>query len=300
VQTVERKPAQPGELTWRERIEAVVRACRRSGAQRAWVIGSAARETPDEGSDLDLVVEAETDHRAPDRAAQFAAGLDVLFPCDILVYRPQELQRLLEAGQPFLSRAMADARLIWDRGTETADRAWLERLDARRDERRRRRAEEEAAVAAWRAARAEECGPVFDPAAVARDWYQQAESDLGAARVLSAAGQHAQACFFAQQAGEKAVKAFLTRTGDRHVSGHDVGALVVHAKQRDARFAPLISDGAFLDRFYFATRYPDAWAGSAVPAAKYFQRDADEAIAAAERLIAAAGDALKERDGRDA
>lgn len=45
----------------------------------------------------------------------------------------------------------------------------------------------------------------------ARRWLSQARDDLEAAVVLVAAGKNAQAAFLAQQAGEKAVKAFWFR-----------------------------------------------------------------------------------------
>jgi HEPN domain-containing protein len=43
----------------------------------------------------------------------------------------------------------------------------------------------------------------------ARLWLLQAEDDLRAARLLQAGGESAQACFLAQQVGEKALKALL-------------------------------------------------------------------------------------------
>ena len=44
-------------------------------------------------------------------------------------------------------------------------------------------------------------------------WLRQAQDDLRAAEVLKAAGQAAQACFQAQQVGEKAIKALLAAAG---------------------------------------------------------------------------------------
>lgn len=41
----------------------------------------------------------------------------------------------------------------------------------------------------------------------ARRWLRQADDDLEASRALEVAGKYAQAAFFAQQAGEKALKA---------------------------------------------------------------------------------------------
>ena len=51
-------------------------------------------------------------------------------------------------------------------------------------------------------------------------WLQQAESDLEAARVLSAARHHSQAVWFAAQAVEKAHKAILAALGLRYQERH--------------------------------------------------------------------------------
>ena len=45
-------------------------------------------------------------------------------------------------------------------------------------------------------------------------WLRQADDDLRAARLLQGGGQTAQACFQAQQVGEKAIKALLEKHGN--------------------------------------------------------------------------------------
>jgi HEPN domain-containing protein len=54
-------------------------------------------------------------------------------------------------------------------------------------------------------------------------WLRQAEDDLRAAQVLQAAGPAAQACFLAQQVGEKAIKALLA-ADDRDLRSHSLVA----------------------------------------------------------------------------
>ncbi|WP_411874795.1 HEPN domain-containing protein [Vulcanococcus limneticus] len=54
-------------------------------------------------------------------------------------------------------------------------------------------------------------------------WLRQAEDDLRAAQVLQAAGQAAQACFLAQQVGEKAIKGLLA-ADDRDLRSHSLVA----------------------------------------------------------------------------
>lgn len=140
---------------------------------------------------------------------------------------------------------------------------------------------------------------MFDPEATASVWWAQARSDMVSARALRGIGHYAAACFHAQQAGEKAAKAFLILTGDRRVEGHSVGVLVARASARDARFNPVQADAAFLDRFYIQTRYPDAWPGGVVPAEQYHDPEAQSALAAAERLMAVVEEILREQAGQE-
>ena len=56
-------------------------------------------------------------------------------------------------------------------------------------------------------------------------WLRQANDDLRAARILQGAAQAAQACFLAQQTGEKALKALLAAE-DRDLRSHSLGALL--------------------------------------------------------------------------
>jgi len=127
----------------------------------------------------------------------------------------------------------------------------------------------------------------------ARLWLEQAQDDLRAARVLQAAGQAAQACFQAQQVGEKAVKALLA-ADDRDLRSHsliallrELGAEPAERWQRQARL---------LDKLYAPTRYPDAL-GDELPAAVFGPEDAAAALEAAQALLSWAGQALEDSDG---
>lgn len=57
-------------------------------------------------------------------------------------------------------------------------------------------------------------------------WLASAKDDLGLARCSTQGGCHAQSCFAAQQAAEKAVKAAHYAAGARTVLGHSVRALI--------------------------------------------------------------------------
>ena len=112
-------------------------------------------------------------------------------------------------------------------------------------------------------------------------WLRQAQDDLRAARLLQEGGQAAQACFLAQQVGEKAIKALLA-ADDRDLRSHSLKALLqeldqAHAQrwQRQARV---------LDKLYAPTRYPDAL-GDELPADVFGPEDGASALQAAEELL---------------
>ena len=103
----------------------------------------------------------------------------------------------------------------------------------------------------------------------ARLWLLQAEDDLRAARLLHAGGQSAQACFLAQQVGEKALKALLA------------------ANDRDLRSHSLTNLLRALDKHYAPTRHPDAL-GDELPADVFGPEDGAAALEAASALLARA------------
>lgn len=86
----------------------------------------------------------------------------------------------------------------------------------------------------------------------ARDWFEQAKRDLEQAKSSQAEGRHEWACFAAQQAAEKAVKA-LHLSHSQEAWGHVVARLLkelpVDVPQE------LIEKGKVLDSFYIPTRY---------------------------------------------
>lgn len=96
-----------------------------------------------------------------------------------------------------------------------------------------------------------------DPLREAARWLHQAQTDLGAAHLLTD-GFPALACFHAQQAAEKALKAVLYAAGNRPVLGHAIAELGQEVEARDPSFAQLRAEAARLDRYYIPTRYRTA------------------------------------------
>jgi HEPN domain-containing protein len=111
-------------------------------------------------------------------------------------------------------------------------------------------------------------------------WFRQAEEDLKAAENLRRLGTHYAACFFAQQAAEKALKAALLASGQLPDRTHAVLALARELEQASPVFAGIAAKVGFLDQYYVPTRYPDALPGG-VPADLYGEADSQRAIAGA-------------------
>jgi HEPN domain-containing protein len=123
-----------------------------------------------------------------------------------------------------------------------------------------------------------------EPKGEAARWLTQAEYDLRAAQTNADSELYAYACFIAQQAAEKALKAILYAYGARQVLGHSVADLSRQAAKKDKSLEPLTAQAAKLDRFYIPTRYPNGLPGG-IPAEVYDRADGDEAIQLARQVV---------------
>lgn len=117
-------------------------------------------------------------------------------------------------------------------------------------------------------------------------WLEQAEHDLEVAKKnLEVLGFYSDACFMAEQASQKALKAFLLSRGKRYVVVHSVAELAELAHNYDPAFYKLIKYGKRLDQYYIPTRYPDALTPPAIPYKTYSQDDASEAVKYASEIL---------------
>ena len=117
-------------------------------------------------------------------------------------------------------------------------------------------------------------------------WLRQAEHDLSIALGHQERGDFSDACFMAEQAAQKALKAFLIGHGYRSVPIHSVAQLAERCAQIDLAFAVHITAGRVLDQYYIPTRYPDALAPPAVPFESYTQEQGHTAVAATQAIVA--------------
>jgi len=124
-----------------------------------------------------------------------------------------------------------------------------------------------------------------DPRSEGWRWLEQAQADLHWARHLNDQGAYYLVCFLAQQAAEKALKAFLYARGEELVLGHSVRQLCQRAAEHDARFQPSLDDWGVLDSYYIPTRYPNGLPDD-IPARVYNRQAAEGALALAQAVAA--------------
>jgi len=119
----------------------------------------------------------------------------------------------------------------------------------------------------------------------AQRWLRQAEHDLRIAGGHHERADYSDACFMAEQAAQKTLKAFLMQQGQRSVPLHFVAQLAERCAQFDPDFAAHVTAGRILDQYYIPTRYPDTLAPPAVPFESYTQEQGAQAVAAAQALV---------------
>ena len=90
------------------------------------------------------------------------------------------------------------------------------------------------------------------------DWLKEAKEDLKSAKILLEGGQYHHACFHAQQAAEKALKALL-RSLHKAKTGYSVLDLLREVS-KDVKVPEELWDMArILDQYYIPPRYPNAF-----------------------------------------
>ncbi|MFW9997735.1 MAG: HEPN domain-containing protein [Candidatus Odinarchaeota archaeon] len=111
-----------------------------------------------------------------------------------------------------------------------------------------------------------------------KDWFNQGEYDLSAARTSHASGHYEWACFQSQQAAEKVLKALLLSLNITETGNSLVHLLRrVEEKKPLDEFEELLERCQDLDRHYIQTRYPSSYS-SGYPADYYNQKIANTCI----------------------
>lgn len=119
------------------------------------------------------------------------------------------------------------------------------------------------------------------PMATAQQWLHYAEGDLAVAEreMQSQSPVYHTVCFLCQSAAEKFIKGFLISRGWTLEKTHDLVQLLGWSGDYDAELAGMIDEGALLNEYIVAGRYPGDIASEHIGA-----NDAKEALEAAKRI----------------
>jgi predicted nucleotidyltransferase len=96
--------------------EIAQRIAERFHPRRIILFGSYARGDASGGSDVDLFVEMETPRRPPDRSIEVSAIFGLRsWPLDVVVYTPEEVERLRHVTGSLMARIEAEGRVLYER-----------------------------------------------------------------------------------------------------------------------------------------------------------------------------------------
>lgn len=228
------------------------------------LFGSAARGDTDEYSDIDLILIKQTDKRFVQRLVEAGSLIPLDLAVDVFVYTPEEFQSMIEKGNPFIEEALKDGKLVYEKTAGGKGRQ---------------------AAVAWQHPVRKGRAFVKKSLESARRWLAQAQRGLTTVAALLQNSLWAEACFHAEQTAQLALKAFLFGRGRRHITIHSVRELAQQCASEDSDFSRFVGYGTFLDRYYLATRYPDALPEPAVPFESFTEQEARQALAFATEMV---------------
>jgi predicted nucleotidyltransferase len=82
---------------------------------RIILFGSYAYGSPNEGSDVDLLVVLPFEGKPYRKAAEIAAAVHAGFPLDILARRPDDVERRYREADPLVREALDRGRVLYER-----------------------------------------------------------------------------------------------------------------------------------------------------------------------------------------
>ena len=115
------------------------------------------------------------------------------------------------------------------------------------------------------------------------DWLRQADADFRHAGNARDHDTHEWACFAAQQAAEKSLKAVLLSRGE-DAWAQTVTALLGLVTTAEQAGEELVTCAKSLDKHYIPTRYPSGF-DTGAPVDFYTKKDSEDAIRCAETII---------------
>jgi HEPN domain-containing protein len=118
-----------------------------------------------------------------------------------------------------------------------------------------------------------------------RRWFLEARTDLAVVRSLRREGHHHAACFYAQQAVEKALKSVLIAVTGQYSMTPSCKNLVERAVAYVPQLRAVVRRVEDLDSLYTAARYPNALPEPERPSRYYTGRHSARAEATARTVL---------------
>lgn len=125
-----------------------------------------------------------------------------------------------------------------------------------------------------------------------KDWMDEAEGDSEHAKSDLKGEYYNWACFSAQQAAEKAVKAVFQKMG-AEAWGYSVADLLVELSKKYRVSEEFMNHALELDKAYIPTRYPNAHPTGS-PRGRYIREEGRRLIQYAEKIVRFCSDLLSQ------
>ena len=187
---------------------------------------------------------------------------------DIIVYTPAEVEGMIERRNPFLAAAFTDGVVVYDRNPIPGEPPPKSRLKE----------------------------PTMETRILnGHVWLDSANYDLRISRRLLTPDTANGACFNAQQAAEKSLKAFLIYCGLPLERIHSVRRLARRCIEQDADFRSIAADAQAVTGLYTDTRYAEE--GNGFIFKDYELPEAERAVEAAQRIVALVESKIPHRPG---
>ena len=103
----------PAEL--KQQLDELVEELKAYGAEKIILFGSAARGEMDAYSDMDLVVVKPTTMGFVERLGDVVRKCRSVLNADIIVYTPEEFQRMQEMENPFIEGVLRDGKVLYEK-----------------------------------------------------------------------------------------------------------------------------------------------------------------------------------------
>jgi predicted nucleotidyltransferase len=103
------------EVEFKKEIQSITtQLIEKYGPEKIILFGSAARGDKGPDSDADfLIIKKQTPYYGSERIMEVSSIIERNIPVDFLIYRPEEFEKRLEMGDPFLKAILKEGRVLY-------------------------------------------------------------------------------------------------------------------------------------------------------------------------------------------